>query len=285
MGLGSVPLDTRSKPEKVADAIEEPIRTGKAAPGTRLGTKAQLAAAFAVAPATMDGALRLLVDRGLVEVRPGAKGGVNVAEQQRFLQLGGARWPLRGLAASHPATAIQTASVALTLEPLVIAEAVQNRTRSDRTKLVAAARALATMDAAADYPAVHRAVHTALLASTHNEVLINLVPSLWSRIFELDAPPSLKPGFDSQQWAATHAAVHLRIVEAVVDADLAAALTALHEHGATVADLYTMTPGYRALWKATLPKSPGDNENLPAHRSISALPNRSRRRRLKQQVD
>jgi len=240
-------LDTRLKAERVADAVEERIRSGGVAPGEPLGTKGQLATGFSVSPATMDAALRVLVDRGLVAVRQGAKGGVTVAEDHHFLSLGAARWPLRHLAPDDVTAQRQAASVALALEPLILAESIACATKDDRSRLRGAVRALDAVVDAEGYRVAHRQLHRTLLEAAHNTVLATLVPGLWAAVLEGDAPPTPPQGQRADEWAQERATVHRRIVDSVLARDLSRALAALHDHGAVGHDIDLLTAGYRAL--------------------------------------
>src|SRR4051812_50210147 len=65
--------------EAVARDLEAQILGGGLAPGERLGTKDDLRQRFGVAVATVNEAVRLLEMRGLIEARPGPRGGGFVA--------------------------------------------------------------------------------------------------------------------------------------------------------------------------------------------------------------
>lgn len=73
------PIEDRPKPsraEAVARAIEAEIESGCLPVGHRLGTKDDLRTRFAVAPATLNEALRILDIKGVISARPGPGGGV-----------------------------------------------------------------------------------------------------------------------------------------------------------------------------------------------------------------
>ncbi len=249
-------LDTRSKAEKVADLVEARIRSGATPAGTHLGTKSELATSYSVAYQTLDAALRVLVDRKLVTLRPGARGGVTVAEDDGYLSLGDARWPLRHLDIGDVRVQRQSASVALALEPLIIAGALRSATRTDQRRMRETARRLAAVKDADSYLHAHRALHMALLSAGHNQVLVSLIPALWSVTLQADAAISPPEGRRFDDWAAERAEVHQRIIDAVLAKHLQEALAALHLHAASGHDLAGFTPGYQALHSATAPPSP-----------------------------
>lgn len=65
---------------EVTDQIEEVILTGQVGPGDRLPSTRELQAQFGASQGTVREALRTLNQKGLIEVKPGAKGGVFVRE-------------------------------------------------------------------------------------------------------------------------------------------------------------------------------------------------------------
>jgi len=78
----------RSQAERVADEIQAEIFEKGLEDGTFLGRKDDLRGRHHVSPATMNEALRLLRERAIVRVRPGVKGGVEVAITTRPLVVG-----------------------------------------------------------------------------------------------------------------------------------------------------------------------------------------------------
>ncbi len=75
------------RPQALARAIEEEIAQRGDAPGTRLGTKAELRERFGVASTTVNEAIRVLEHRGVVRAKPGPGGGVFVAERSGWVAL------------------------------------------------------------------------------------------------------------------------------------------------------------------------------------------------------
>lgn len=65
---------------EVTDQIEEVILNGQVGPGDRLPSTRELQAQFGASQGTVREALRILNQKGLIEVKPGAKGGVFVRE-------------------------------------------------------------------------------------------------------------------------------------------------------------------------------------------------------------
>jgi len=131
-----------ARAEALARQVEAELAAGAVAPGERLGTKAELRLRYGVAAGTLNEALRLLTDRGLVDARPGPGGGLFAAAPRA----GG--------------TAEEGRVVRDALEPLVAADAAAHATPQD----AAALRALVGTD--------HR-LHRAIARLARNSVLVD----------------------------------------------------------------------------------------------------------------
>ena len=77
-----------SAPEVIRRALESRIADMKLQPGHRLGLKSALQREFGVAGPTIDQALQLLVNDGLISIRRGPGGGVFVARSHPVLRQG-----------------------------------------------------------------------------------------------------------------------------------------------------------------------------------------------------
>ena len=77
-----------SVPEAIRRALESRIADMKLQPGHRLGLKSALQQEFGVAGPTIDQALQLLVNDGLISIRRGPGGGVFVARSHPVLRQG-----------------------------------------------------------------------------------------------------------------------------------------------------------------------------------------------------
>lgn len=78
-----------SRASQIAAEMESEILRSGAAPGARVALRKDLLTRFATSPSVINEALRILRDRELITVRPGAHGGVFVSESVQWLQLGG----------------------------------------------------------------------------------------------------------------------------------------------------------------------------------------------------
>ena len=237
-----VVLHGRSKAERVADVLAARIQEDKLEPGAFLGTKSKLRDQFGVSPATVDSALRLLVDRGAVEVRPGVKGGVRVAGQPGTVSLGRARWMLRA-PGTDAKRAGQALGVYFGLQSQIVASAVHGQTAQDRKALRAVCRRLRKVGGdQQQYFAAHEAAHDALLEATHDDVLVSVVHDVLAiadQATEGQRAPSVQLPADENPSAyfAERAEVHIRIIEAVLRRDVEDAWHGLLHHAVTQADL------------------------------------------------
>ena len=83
------PGPRRSRAQDVAGRIEETLLAERTPVGSTLGRRTDLMARYEVSPTVMNESLRILRDRGLVEVRTGPGGGVFVASLPPHVRLGG----------------------------------------------------------------------------------------------------------------------------------------------------------------------------------------------------
>lgn len=121
----------RSRPQALAQLIEEEVARDELEPGNRLGTKKDLKDRYGVATTTVNEAIRLLENRGVVQSRPGPGGGVFVAKQSGWLALS-------GLILDFPnslTSAAQALEVRDAIEGLIAAEAAEHHRKRDITDL------------------------------------------------------------------------------------------------------------------------------------------------------
>lgn len=79
----------RRRPQALVELIEARIKHEKLEAGTRLGTKRELQEQFGVASTTVNEAIRVLENRGLVHAKPGPGGGLFVSKRSGWLTLSG----------------------------------------------------------------------------------------------------------------------------------------------------------------------------------------------------
>lgn len=235
-------LEGRSKAERVADALEEQIRTLGLTSGAFLGTKGALRVQLAVSPATLDTALGVLTDRGLVEIRPGVKGGVRVAGSAPSLLMGRTRRQVQG-PASDALRAGQALALYLALQSHVVARAIPKATADDRKALRAARtrlnRSIGDMQA---FNEAHMLMHYTMLDATHDDVLAMAVQGLMAIMHAATGPSQPPPSEDIGEYTNDRVAGHVAVIDAVLARDLQAAWVALLGHGITPADVAADAP-------------------------------------------
>lgn len=127
----SLKFEQPSRATEVVREIDRVIRSRALNPGDKIATKGELQENYGVARATINEAIKLLLDRGRITVKPGPNGGLFVAAANPELQLG------RFLLAVGEDSDKVADAVALReyLETLIVQEAVKHRTADDIREL------------------------------------------------------------------------------------------------------------------------------------------------------
>src|SRR4051794_13333201 len=134
----------RTRAEQLAAALDERIRAGGLAAGEPVGTLESLRAESGFAYATVSEAVRLLRDRGVLDIRPGRGGGLFVADRGPVVRL---RHTLLSVA-EEPGTVADAIELRDHLEVLIDVGAARHRTQEDVADL---RRLLRQMHAAPDW--------------------------------------------------------------------------------------------------------------------------------------
>ncbi|MQY11754.1 Transcriptional regulator NanR [Streptomyces sp. RB5] len=216
---------TGSRAVGVAQNIERRILDEGLSAGHRLGTKQSLRTQYDVAPATLNEALRLLSDRGLITVRPGVKGGIFVATPPALVRLGRKMLELSGDAVSVADCLV----VRDTLEPRVVREAARFANAADIERLRATVDEMLQPDLAADaYMRANWKLHRDIAAIVPNQVLrhtyqsmLEFVESRLQRVAAVGERP-----LDTH----TGALIHKQLVDAIAGRDEARLTRAIAAH-------------------------------------------------------
>ncbi|MEU1167261.1 FCD domain-containing protein [Streptomyces sp. NPDC005921] len=219
-GLG-VAGGTRA--EQLAAALEDRMRG--LSPGSLVGTIEEIRQESGLARATVSEAVRLLRDRGVLDIRPGRGGGLFVADQS-------------------PVVRLRHTLLSVTGEPGTVADAVELRTHLEELIAVGAARcagaddvpalraALDDMAAAPDWDAFVRA-NWAL-----HERIARLCPNTMARavyvgtLGHLTSSTARTADLDADAYRARRLRIHADLVEAIAagDEDAVRAAVARHNH-------------------------------------------------------
>jgi GntR family transcriptional regulator, transcriptional repressor for pyruvate dehydrogenase complex len=219
-----------SRAEALARRLEAEILGASVRAGERLGTKDELKERFGVAVATVNEAIRLLQARGLVDVRPGPRGGVFAREPSPFVRLGH-----QVLALKHEAVpAADCLQVRDALDPVVVADAVRHCSGADAAEL---RERLRRMRAARDDPtAFQRAnwdLHRRIAQISPNSILRNLYTSMLDVVSGELA--TVIPDSDFALQVDELLELHEDLVDAITAGDERAAADAAARHGALTA--------------------------------------------------
>ncbi len=210
-----------------SDALIERLETTimSLPPGQRIGTKVELRHQLGVATPTLNEAVRVLQARGLVESRPGPRGGLFVAAQSPVVRLGHSVLRLR----RQEASVADCLAVLDSLSPRVAREAALRRTESDIVELRELHAALA---AAWDDPAEARrhdwALRARIATISANSVLRAVYLSLTEYVAGQVAEAVGERDFGAV--GALRLRAHGRLVEAIAAGDVAAAERAAVSH-------------------------------------------------------
>lgn len=78
----------RSRPERLAEDIESQILDERLPAGERFALRSELIDRFGVSPGVMNEALRILRERSIISVKPGAGGGIFISQPPPQIRLG-----------------------------------------------------------------------------------------------------------------------------------------------------------------------------------------------------
>ena len=168
--MSRAPLRHRSKAEHVAQQLLERIIAAKLKPGSSFATEAELLSQFNVSRPTLRESLKLLESQGVLELRPGPRGGIIVREPSTDLLAHGLSVFLR-LHEVPFSTVIKAREV---IEPALAYEAAVNGTEEDFAELEASIERMKALDAPSDHDAFleeNRIFHSVIARASGNKVL------------------------------------------------------------------------------------------------------------------
>mgnify|MGYP002737761490 CR=1 FL=1 len=199
-----------------------------AAVGERLGTKDELQALCGVSRGTLNEALRIIQDRGLVTVRPGPGGGIFAAQSTGVARLG------RSMLALDTQTDDIEEAVRIrdALDPLLIEDALTNASPADIGRM---RQALAEMHAAGaerplDFTRANWQLHAAIARCSPHQVLrtlyLNLLQVIEAHTVDVVAGEEMPlPAFIAQRHR-----LHVELVDAIEARDTETAMRLIREH-------------------------------------------------------
>lgn len=217
-----------SRVEALASTIEQSLVDRRLAPGDRITTVAELRGTTGLAKQTITETLRLLADRGVVEIRPGRNGGAFVADSTPIVKI---RRTL--LAVPEGATTVaDAADVRDALEELICLDAARVRSARDIAQLRTLARKMQRTASLVEFMKVNWALHERIAQITPNRVAQAVYLGTIRCISELSTPAaSTAP--DPGAYLDRRRAVHVELVEAIVSGDEKRTAKAVRAHKGT----------------------------------------------------
>jgi DNA-binding FadR family transcriptional regulator len=190
--------------------------------GDRLGTKKELCARLGIANGTLNEAIRLLQERGLITLRPGPKGGIFVARADPVARLGHTLQPLR----AEPDVVADAVEVQESLQTLAALDALRHRTSEHVTALVKHRELLQTsVGDDQEFSDALAGLHELIATIGINQVLQAVYRGILAYLKENHTPDTQPPR--SPQERRRLLRHHLQLVDAVVDQDEEACRRAL----------------------------------------------------------
>jgi GntR family transcriptional repressor for pyruvate dehydrogenase complex len=225
-GLRNAPL---SRAETLASRLEESMIADNKQPGDFIGTLAELQASTGFARATVSEAVRLLRERGVMEIRPGRDGGLFVAETSPVIKL---RHTL--LTVRHSATSVADAIVVReALEEVLILDAAAHRRDSDIADLRALMSALRVTNSSPEkFMTTNWMLHARIAEITPNA----LAKALYLGILDFIKSETSQVAPDDTEWSANfdnRIAIHEQLVEAIASGSITEARKAVDVHNRT----------------------------------------------------
>lgn len=206
-----------SMPEWIRTVLEDRITGGDLEPGDRIGLKSELQEEFDVSGPTLDQALKLLENDGLITLRRGPKGGVFVARSAPVLRLGS-----KQLWARNATSLGENIELREALTSLLGVSAARNpkRGQGELDELATIAKELEGADISFDAQRLIWRGHRLLLELSDNATLgviyLNLLDAAESLILRVDFPTTGPEASRERRRLEAHA----NLFRAVVDGDV-----------------------------------------------------------------
>lgn len=215
---------TPTRAESLAAEIETEVQSGRLASGHAFGTLDDLRARCGFARSTVSEAVRLLSDRGVLEVRPGRGGGLFVAASTPVVRL--RRMLLR---VRESATPVNDAIVVRdALECPIDCEAARHRDAADVADLRRLLLVLEQSSGDAElFMRANWALHERIAAITANELLS--ATYLGTTRFIADSATRIETD-EPRAYLVHRIAVHVELVEAIIAGDVARTTVAVAAH-------------------------------------------------------
>lgn len=210
-----------SKAEYVAQRLLDKIVTANLEPGTSFGTEADLLQQFDVSRPTLRESLRILEAQGVLELRPGPKGGIMVRRPGTDILAHGLSVYLR----MHEVPFISVLRAREVIEPALAAEAAEHGTDEIFAEMQGSVDRMYKTKDADEFIEENRVFHSLVARASGNRVM----EIFWAMISIVAVGE--EHGIRYTARAQKHVAeAHQRILDACKARDSAAASNQMREH-------------------------------------------------------
>jgi GntR family transcriptional repressor for pyruvate dehydrogenase complex len=224
-------LQTRA--ELLATRVEAQIAGGEFQPGEMIGTLESLKQSSGFARSTVAEAIRLLSDRGVVDIRPGRGGGVYASSgDDPVVRLGRTLLTISG----QPGAVADAMVIRNALEPVIIVDAARHRGDDDIRDLRAALRELADAITAGTgaFVKANWRLHLRIAEITPNVLAQTLYQGMLGFAADQALSAEHVTAESDRPWLELRYQVHHELIEAIVSGDTyranqAAAAHQLHQ--------------------------------------------------------
>ncbi|MGV8872558.1 MAG: FadR/GntR family transcriptional regulator [Rhodococcus sp. (in: high G+C Gram-positive bacteria)] len=222
------PIAPRTRAEELAAVLDDRIRTAGMAAGESVGTLESLRAETGFAYSTVSEAVRLLRDRGILEIRPGRGGGLFVAESGPIVRL---RHTLLSVS-DDPATVADAIELRDHLELLIDVTAARHCGARDAADLNFALSAMESATSWDDFVHANWALHERIAAICPNEMARAVYVGT---LGHLNSASSRIDGADAEPYRRERYCIHADLVNAIVRGDVPAVREVVSRHNTTTA--------------------------------------------------
>lgn len=222
-----IPSVPGTRAQALAERMEQQIAERGLNAGDPFGTIESWRENSGFARATVSEALRLLVDRGRIELRPGRGGGVFVAGTGPVVRLRHTLLSVHGEAT----TVADAIAIREALEPLLVADATRARSAADLKRLRACLAELRTrLDEHDAFIRSNWNLHEAIAGISPNEMLRAIYLAMMQVIREQAEHASSDRDAGAGDYREHRFEVHAELVEAIASRDQDRARRAVEAH-------------------------------------------------------
>jgi GntR family transcriptional repressor for pyruvate dehydrogenase complex len=217
----------RTRAEQLAAALDTRIRSGELEPGASIGTLKSLQAETGFAYSTVSEAIRLLRDRGVLEIRPGRGGGLFVATSGPVVRM---RHTLLSVP-DQPATIADAVELRDHLEVLIDVAAARHRTGRDLSDLKVLLSAMESAPTWDEFVHANWSLHERIAQICPNEMARAVYVGT---LGHLNATSPRMDDSDADTYWRQRLEIHVDLIDAIASGEEPAVREAVARHNHTV---------------------------------------------------